>query len=97
MIARFGIAGMVPSGGQVAFEDIAQQTRLSEDMIRRILRHAVTMRIFCEPEPGMIAHTTASKVFTSPLMNDWLRVGTEELWPASVKVTRTTRLYLHYG
>lgn len=88
-IARFGIAGMIPPGGRVAFVSIAQQTCLSENMVRRILRHAFTMRVFCEPEPGMVAHTAASKIFISPSVNDWLRVGTEELWPAAVKVTTT--------
>lgn len=83
---------MVPAGSRVAFSSIAQQTGLSEDMVRRLLRHAFTMRIFCEPEPGMVAHTAASKMFTSPMMNDWLRTGTEELWPASVKVMSTNHI-----
>lgn len=84
-IARFGIANMIPPGGRVAFETIAKQAGLSEDMTRRLLRHAMTMRVFCEPEPGMVSHTAASKMLSNPGMSDWLRVGTEEMWPASVK------------
>ncbi|KAJ2981742.1 hypothetical protein NUW58_g6609 [Xylaria curta] len=53
-IARFNIAAMVPSEGRVGFNDIARQTGLSEDMVSRFLRHAMTMRVFCEPEPGMM-------------------------------------------
>lgn len=78
---------MIPPGGRMTFVDIAKQSGSSEDMIRRLLRHAITMRVFCEPEPGMVAHTAASRLLSDPLMNDWLRIGTEEMWPAAVKVT----------
>ncbi|KAF3763274.1 S-adenosyl-L-methionine-dependent methyltransferase [Cryphonectria parasitica EP155] len=84
-IARFGIASMIPTAGRMSFANIAKQTGSSEDMIRRLLRHAMTMRVFREPEPGMVSHTAASRIFSDPLMNDWLRIGTEELWPAAVK------------
>ncbi|KAG8169256.1 hypothetical protein KVR01_000001 [Diaporthe batatas] len=86
VIAHFGIAAMVPLGGKVSFADIAKQTPLTEQMVTRILRHAMTMRIFHEPEPGMVAHTKASKILTDAVINNWLRVGTEEMWPASAKV-----------
>lgn len=48
---------MVPSGGQTSFQEIATKTGLSEVNVRRVLRHAMTMRVFQEPEPGMVAHT----------------------------------------
>jgi hypothetical protein len=76
---------MVPPGGQVSFADIAKQTPLTEQMVSRLLRHAMTMRIFREPEPGMVAHTKASKILADPITRDWLRAGTEEMWPASTK------------
>ncbi|EQK98076.1 hypothetical protein G6O67_007694 [Ophiocordyceps sinensis] len=84
-IARFDMAGMVPSGGQMSFADMAAQTRLPEQMVRRLLRHAMTMRVFRETEPGMVAHTRASKALAAPEMRDWLRVGTEEMWPSAVE------------
>lgn len=80
------MAGMVPSGGQMSFADMAAQTRLPEQMVRRLLRHAMTMRVFRETEPGMVAHTRASKALAAPEMRDWLRVGTEEMWPSAVEV-----------
>ncbi|GAW26689.1 putative sterigmatocystin 8-O-methyltransferase [Rosellinia necatrix] len=73
---------MIPPGGRVAFGTIAKQAGLSEDMTRPLLRHAMAMRVFCEPEPGMVSHSAAS---SNPDMSDWLRVGTEEIWPALVK------------
>jgi hypothetical protein len=84
-IVHFNIAAMVPAGGRVSFADIAKQTPLTEQMVGRLLRHAMTMRIFCEPEPGYVGHTQASKILADPIGRDWLRVGTEEMWPASTK------------
>lgn len=74
----------------MAFADIAEKSGVSENMIRRLLRHAMTMRVFQEPEPGMVAHTAASKLLSIPFMNDWLRTGTDELWPSAVKVRSKT-------
>lgn len=55
-------------------------------MMGRIIRHAVTMRVFREPECGFVAHTRASRMLASPEMRDWIRAGTEELGPAGSKV-----------
>lgn len=56
-------------------------------MTGRIIRHAITMHIFYEPKPGMVAHTRASKMLANPDMRDWARAGTEELGPAAGKVS----------
>ena len=85
---------MVPSGGSLSFAEIAEKTGLAEQMVARLLRHAITMRIFYEPEPGVVAHTKASKILTDPVTNDWLRAGTEEMWPAATKVSRLCSVYL---
>ncbi|KAK0666050.1 S-adenosyl-L-methionine-dependent methyltransferase [Cercophora samala] len=87
-ITRFGVADMVPAGGRASFDDIAAQIPgLTESIVRRLLRHAMTMRVFHEPEPGMVAHTKASKALqANPVLNAWLRNGTHEMWPAAVKM-----------
>ncbi|KAI1873154.1 uncharacterized protein JN550_003407 [Neoarthrinium moseri] len=85
-ISRFKIASLVPAGGQTTYANIAKETGLDERAVRRIIRHAITMRVFREPEPGIIAHTQASKALTNPIANDWVSCGTEEMWPASAKM-----------
>ncbi|KJK79860.1 hypothetical protein H634G_04099 [Metarhizium anisopliae BRIP 53293] len=85
-IARFDIASLVPPGGQISFKELASQTPLTEQMMSRIIRHAVTMRVFREPESGFVAHTRASRMLASPEMRDWIRAGTEELGPAGHKL-----------
>ncbi|KAI1470345.1 S-adenosyl-L-methionine-dependent methyltransferase [Daldinia caldariorum] len=90
-IAEFKIAEKVPPNGQVSFADIASQTPMTTDMTARILRHAMTMRVFREPEPGMVAHTAASKLLRHPAANDWLHAGAEEIWPAATKTVEALK------
>jgi hypothetical protein len=85
-IADFKLADKVPLHGKASFEDIAKDTPLTTDMTARLLRHAMTMRIFRETSPGIVAHTAASRTLHKSAANDWLQSGTEEMWPAAVKV-----------
>ncbi|KAK8017139.1 O-methyltransferase [Apiospora marii] len=90
-IAEFNMADMVPPDGQVSFGEIASQTPLTEGMTARLLRHAMTMRVFREPVPGMVAHTAASRTLHRSAANDWLQAGTKEMWPAAVKMVDALR------
>lgn len=92
-ISRLDIARLVPSGGQTTFAEIAKKTGLGEQAIRQLLRHAMTMRVFREPEPGAVAHTQASKALMDPVANDWVGCGTEEMWPAATKVLPHTGMF----
>ncbi|KAI1778087.1 O-methyltransferase-domain-containing protein [Hypoxylon cercidicola] len=92
-ISSLGIASIVPSGGQVTFEEISKEVGLNEHMVKRILRHAMTMRVFREPVPGMVAHTKVSKVLTKPYINDWMRTATEDVWPTATKMVEAARTW----
>ena len=85
-ISRLQIASVVPPEDQISFKDIAIATGLSESLTQRLLRHAMTMRVFCEPEPNMVAHSRASKWLSQPECNNWLSTGSEIMWPAVMKV-----------
>lgn len=85
-ICRFHIADIVPPGGQVSFSEIAEKTNLDEPLVRRLVRHAMSMHILREPSPGMVAHTKISKYFTLPYVNDWLSFGAREGWPAATRM-----------
>lgn len=72
----------------MSYATIAEKTGIDEQFVRRLLRYAMTMRVFREPEPNMVAHSRTSKALTDPdiPLNDWLKVGTLEMWPSSIKV-----------
>jgi hypothetical protein len=44
----------------------------------------MTNRIFCEPSPGFVAHTAASRVLaTDEAMDHWVGWCVEDMWPAA--------------
>ncbi|GAW10668.1 hypothetical protein ANO14919_000020 [Xylariales sp. No.14919] len=90
-ISHLGIPSLVPLGGKISFDEISQAVGLNEQMIKRILRHAMTMRVFREPSPGMVAHTKASRALTRPHINDWMKTATEDVWPTAIKMVEATQ------
>ncbi|KAI0595332.1 Sodium:solute symporter family-domain-containing protein [Biscogniauxia sp. FL1348] len=82
-ISRLKPAPMVPDRGQTTFAEIAKQAGVQEQTIQRLLRHAITMRVFCEPHPGRVAHPQASKPLTDPNVAKWLSSGADDFWPAA--------------
>ncbi|MCJ1243551.1 hypothetical protein MMC30_000748 [Trapelia coarctata] len=85
-IIHFNLASKFAPGKEISFAQLAELSGLSEPLIRRLLRHAMMMRVFSEPRKGIVAHTAASKLLTRPNMHSWLGTGCEEMWPAALRV-----------
>ena len=86
-INRFKIAEKFPQDrDQVSYAELSQSTGLQESQLRRLLRQAMTKRIFQEPTKDYVAHTAASKMLTKPYVHDWIGWSCEEAWPAATKV-----------
>lgn len=78
----------------MSFADIAAKLGLPEYRVHRILRHAMTFRIFREPRPGYVAHTGPSAAFVqNPLLNDWVSFNLDEVWPADTKLAEALRRF----
>ncbi|PMD14262.1 S-adenosyl-L-methionine-dependent methyltransferase [Hyaloscypha hepaticicola] len=92
-IYAYRIASMVPLHRSISFSTISQEIGLSELNIRRLLRHAMTNRIFHEPVPGFIAHNSHSRVLTLPQINDWVGFCVEDMWPAAAETIPTLKVY----
>jgi hypothetical protein len=73
-IYRFKIATSFPPGKEEAtYTELAAATGLSESDLKRIVRAAMTYRIFREVRPGVVGHTAASKLFaTTPELQQWV-------------------------
>jgi hypothetical protein len=53
----------------------------------------MTNRIFCEPSPGVVAHTAGSKVLAEDAaMNDWVGFCVDDMWPAASKTVGALEL-----
>lgn len=64
---------MIPAGGKISFDEISPKTGLEKYAVRRLVRHAIIMRIFDEPEPEVITHSKMSKFLTIPYINGWVQ------------------------
>lgn len=60
----FDFWAAVPLDGSSSYAEIAKHTSLPEDVVHRLLQHAITLRIFAETEPGKsssrVQHTSRS-------------------------------------
>ena len=52
IIDRWSIASAVPLDTSISYTELAWKTLLPVKTLRRVLRHAITQRIFYEPSPG---------------------------------------------
>ncbi|KAF3012999.1 hypothetical protein E8E14_007434 [Neopestalotiopsis sp. 37M] len=94
-IVRFKILDMIPSGGKASFEEIAKKTKLDKRLIRRLLRHAISMRILIEPETDMVAHTKTSKFLAIPYISAWVTFESHDTWPAIPRVGEAIEKWPH--
>jgi hypothetical protein len=115
-IWEFNVAEAVPLTGTISYEELTAKVEAANNLpigvlnLRRLLRHAMTNRIFCEPTKGQVAHTRASRLLLEdePLKN-WVGFMCRDLslpvanvvnamkkWPGSEEPTETG-VNLAYG
>ncbi|KAI9838008.1 MAG: hypothetical protein M1819_006162 [Sarea resinae] len=95
VINRFQIAKYVPLTGDISFEELASKVGLDIDRVQRVVRQAMTCRIFTEPRDEYVAHTATSKLLRDPGVSAWVGHNLEEHFPASAKLSDTFEKYEH--
>lgn len=90
-IHRYGIARCLPQDHPVSYQQLAHLTGLEPELLKRLVRHAITHRVFKEPRKGFVEHTATSRLLTGPKADSWMGVGCEEMWPAALKVSNDAR------
>ncbi|KFZ06718.1 hypothetical protein V501_07169 [Pseudogymnoascus sp. VKM F-4519 (FW-2642)] len=84
-VSQFKLANAFPVGSTATFAELAKVANVDEMNTRRLLRHAMTNRIFKEVSPGVVAHTAASKTLAQDaLLQDWVGYCVQDLWPSAV-------------
>ena len=84
----YGIARSFPVGQEATFADIGGACGLGEREVRRVLRHAMTKRVFRESRKGVVEHTAASRLLAQDeAFADWANVNLGEAWPAAAQVS----------
>ncbi|KUJ14270.1 O-methyltransferase [Mollisia scopiformis] len=85
-INRFKVAQHVPIDGSISYKELSALCSVNESQLRRLIRHAMTNRIFCEPEKDQVMHTAASKLLVEdPRMDAWVFFLTDYFWPATAR------------
>ncbi|KAK8081788.1 O-methyltransferase [Apiospora saccharicola] len=88
-IWEFKIAEAVPTSGSITFDELAAKIRertgkgILPFKLRILLRHAMTSRVFCEPQKGQVAHIQMSRLLaTNPKSKARVGFLTGDLFPA---------------
>lgn len=93
-LTGFSIASKFPPDARVSYAALSESTGINESTLKSLIRNAMTMHIFEEPEKGIIGHTCISKLIADPNVHNWLAFGCEEAWPAATKVLLPSYLTL---
>lgn len=87
----FKIPSAVPLEGTASFTKIAEITGVERKRLTRVLRHAMTDHVFCEPEHGRVAHTAMSAALAQVKPSrDVVGYLLEEGFPSSAKFVEAT-------
>jgi len=96
LLNQFNFWDAVPLTGAASYRDIASKVHLSEMLVKRLLRHAMTRHIFAETAPGsgQIVHTCISAApVKNVLLRSWIGHNLEEIAPASLNLVEALKRY----
>jgi hypothetical protein len=85
-ICQLDLANSFGPDGEASYGQIAAYGGIDETVLKRILRYAMTLRMFCEPRKDVVAHTARSILFRKQQIKDFMENGLEEMIPAALKV-----------
>lgn len=82
-VARYNIPLKVPEKG-IRIQDLADELKIEEAILGRLVRQAIVHGVLQEPEPGLITHSTLSRLMRNN--PDWLHTAqfySEEVWKSA--------------
>lgn len=89
VLYKYRIAYHVPDGGSISYDALAEKCGLDESDIRRIIRTAISLRIFEEDSGGCVRHNAVSKTLATNPAHDGIGFFMEEYMPAALKLPDT--------
>ncbi|KAH7176437.1 O-methyltransferase-domain-containing protein [Dactylonectria macrodidyma] len=96
ILNQFDFWSAVPLGGSATYGEIAKRVNLPENLVRRVLRYAIAIRIFASAPstPDSVVHTSLSAApAKQPLLQTWLRHNLEEARPGAVHIPEAFRKF----
>jgi hypothetical protein len=84
----------VPEEGDISYADLAKALEIDETNLTRLIRHAMTNRIFLEPRSGYVAHSAASRVLKDDQqMVGWVGVCSSEFFQAAARTVESMQAH----
>ncbi|KNG81606.1 hypothetical protein ANOM_010133 [Aspergillus nomiae NRRL 13137] len=92
-IQQFNIAHLVPPNGTITFLTLSAQCNVPEADVRRLLRHAMTIRVFDEPAESEVAHTRASMLLRQEGFHGWIGSTCANSWPGATRTIEALKRF----
>ncbi|KAJ4055577.1 hypothetical protein NW756_003282 [Fusarium oxysporum] len=96
ILNQFNFWNAVPIGGSATYAEITAQVNLPESIVRRVLKYAISIRIFssANDKPDSVCHTSISALpARNRLYQNWLRHLLEEAGPGSLHVAESLKKF----
>ncbi|EXL42274.1 hypothetical protein FOCG_15622 [Fusarium oxysporum f. sp. radicis-lycopersici 26381] len=96
ILNQFNFWNAVPIGGSATYAEITARVHLPESIVRRVLKYAISIRIFAgaNDKPDSVCHTSLSALpARNRLYQNWLRHLLEEAGPGSLHVAESLRKF----
>ncbi|GAP85193.1 putative S-adenosyl-L-methionine-dependent methyltransferase [Rosellinia necatrix] len=90
---KFRIAQHVPLDSEISYEKLGERCGLLEADLRRIVRSAVSLRIFEEDTMGFVRHNASSAVLSTMLGQDALGFATDEYGRAATRYAESVERF----
>jgi hypothetical protein len=93
-VYQFKVAQAVPIEGDISWAELSKAIGVDESNTKRLVRHAMTNRVFVEPRAGYVAHNAASRVLhDDEQMQNWVGVTTSDFYQAAAKTVEAMLKY----
>ncbi|KAF5987166.1 methyltransferase [Fusarium coicis] len=92
ILNQFNFWNAVPIDGSATYAEITTRVKLPESIVRRVLKYAISIRIFASAndQPDSVCHTSISALpARNFLYQNWLRHLLEEAGPGSLHVAES--------
>ncbi|KAH8886740.1 S-adenosyl-L-methionine-dependent methyltransferase [Thozetella sp. PMI_491] len=94
VINKYEIANLFPYNETISLSELQARSSLDPVNLARCLHTCISNRIFCEPLPGIIAHTAASRALNEDeALRNWIAFNAEEMFPAAGHVLEAIEMY----
>ncbi|OTA55081.1 S-adenosyl-L-methionine-dependent methyltransferase [Hypoxylon sp. EC38] len=93
VLYKYRIAHHVPTVGTIAYAELAACCDLDESDTKRVVRAAISLRIFEEEPAGFVRHNPISAVLRTTSAHDALGFFAEEFTPAALRLAESLKRF----